>query len=283
MESLELPGFFVSTEWVQERLGQPGLRIIQAGGESYYEQAHLPGAVLLRYADILTSRDGVPGMRADCEHLAQVFGMLGLDSSTTVVVYDAAGGTDASRVVWTLTTMNHQRAAVLDGGLSQWMQERRPFEHEIHPVEPVLFLPECMDNSLSSLIDWQGVLRVVRGEEEAILIDTRTENEYLGMNMTGPRGHIPGALHMDWMENLRGRTNPLLKPDVELELMYNNLGLLDRDQPVITYCQTAHRAAQTWLVLRHLGFSQVKLYDGSIAEWGLRQLPFSMGPAPRGV
>ncbi|MBF0158119.1 MAG: sulfurtransferase [Magnetococcales bacterium] len=276
---MQLPGRFIDTEWLYTRLsgdvhadtGQ--LLLLQAGGESYYEQAHLPEALLLRYAEIITMRDGVPGMRADHDSLIQLFGSLGLDGRHDVVVYDGAGGTDACRVAWTLATLGQDNVAVLDGGITQWYQEKRPLESGM--IQPVVqtFAPVATENGMDWAIDWQGVLEIVEGHRSALLLDVRSEKEYLGINLTGPRGHIPGAIHLDWMDTLINRNSTLLKPVAELQQLFACAGLTDLDQPVVVYCQTGHRASQTWLLLRHIGCSRVQLYDGSMAEWGHHNLP----------
>ena len=36
----------------------------------------------------------------------------------------------------------------------------------------------------------------------------------------------------------------------------------------MTYCQSGYRAAHSWLVLKLLGFENVKNYIGSWYEWG---------------
>ena len=52
--------------------------------------------------------------------------------------------------------------------------------------------------------------------------------------------------------------------------MYKSAGVTP-DKQVITYCQTAVRAAHTLFTLRLLGYDKVQNYDGSWAEWGNRQ------------
>ncbi|MBF0124600.1 MAG: sulfurtransferase [Magnetococcales bacterium] len=273
---MELPGRFIDAEWLYTQLSgdnRDRLLVLQAGGESYYEQAHIPGALLLRYAEIITMIDGVPGMRASHDHLAHLFGSLGLDGSHAVVVYDAAGGTDASRVVWTLATLGQDHAAVLDGGIAQWYQEKRLLEDGM--VQPVArsFPAATDDHGSAWAIDWQGVLDIVEGRRTALMLDVRSEKEYLGTNLAGPRGHIPGAIHFDWMETLVNRNSTLLKPMPELQRLLAPIGVTDTEQEIVVYCQTGHRASQTWVLLRHLGFTQVRLYDGSMAEWGHLNLP----------
>ena len=55
------------------------------------------------------------------------------------------------------------------------------------------------------------------------------------------RGHIPDAVHLD-----------------------------AADKTVVTYCQTHHRGAHSYFVLRLLGYPRVVGYDRSWAEWGNR-------------
>ena len=40
------------------------------------------------------------------------------------------------------------------------------------------------------------------------------------------------------------------------------------EREIITYCQTHHRSAHTYIVLRHLGFPKVRGYHGSWSDWG---------------
>jgi thiosulfate/3-mercaptopyruvate sulfurtransferase len=37
---------------------------------------------------------------------------------------------------------------------------------------------------------------------------------------------------------------------------------------VIVYCQTHHRSAHTYVMLKSLGFEKVKGYPGSWSDWG---------------
>ena len=43
---------------------------------------------------------------------------------------------------------------------------------------------------------------------------------------------------------------------------------LPRDAEIVTYCQGAYRAANTYVALKKIGFKNVKVYLGSWGEWG---------------
>ena len=63
-----------------------------------------------------------------------------------------------------------------------------------------------------------------------------------------------------------------IKNDDELLKIYN----INKDASIVTYCQGAYRAANTFVALKKLGFTNVKVYLGSWGEWGNKlELPIS--------
>jgi thiosulfate/3-mercaptopyruvate sulfurtransferase len=42
---------------------------------------------------------------------------------------------------------------------------------------------------------------------------------------------------------------------------------------VLLYCNTARRISHTYVVLRHLGYTDVMFYEGSLTEWEARGGP----------
>lgn len=267
------PALFVDAMWLENHLNGPDMRIIQVGGEKYYPQFHVPGASLLSYKSLVTQRDSVPGVRADLPVLSDLFGPLGIGMETPVLAYDLSGGMDAARLVWTLRSLGHTANAMLDGGFGLWYKEKRPIDHAIPPVSPRPFVP----NPTS---DWEveaeEVLALCQPGQDTVLLDTRTPNEYHGRVLKGPRGHLAGARHLDWVTTLRHNNDPRIKERAELLALFADAGVETPAQRVVLYCETGHRASQVWLLLRHLGFPHVRLYDGSIAEWRVRGYPVTL-------
>ncbi|GAB0057719.1 Thiosulfate/3-mercaptopyruvate sulfurtransferase [Candidatus Magnetaquicoccaceae bacterium FCR-1] len=279
MNGLDFRSGFVTTDWLLEHLGRTGLRLVQVGGESHYPRMHLPGAVLVTYPEFTAQRDGLPAMFPEPADLERLFGRLGIGVQTPVVVYDLVGGTDAARFAWTLARAGHAGArAILDGGLPVWYQRQLPLDSAIPRIEAVTFTarPDAACEA-----DREQVLATIASHAEGMLLDSRSRNEYLGLTLRGPRGHLPGAVHLDWIDTLMGRQDPRLQSDEALRALYAAIGIDDPTREVIVYCETAHRAAHTWAVLRHLGWEKVRLYDGSISEWRLYDLPVVAGDTPR--
>lgn len=272
-----LPGLFVDTQWLQNHLETPGLRILQVGGEKYYPQHHIPGAVFLPYPQLITLRDGVPGIRADTSSLVQLFGQLGIQIDTPVVAYDLSGGMDAARTLWTLTTLGHQKGAMLDGGFGAWFKEGRPMDFQVPKITPVTFSP---NPTLEWEVDESQVIMASQNKLPMLIVDTRSPREYQGLTMRLPRGHIAGAVHLNWTDSVIHNNDPRIKDPDTLKTLFAQIGLTDPEQEVIVYCETGHRASQTWLLLRHMGFKRVRLYDGSMAEWRAQNLPVVAGENP---
>ncbi len=272
------PGLFVDTQWLEAHLHSAEFRLLQIGGEKYYPQVHIPGAALLSFKDLITQRDGVPGMRADNGFLAERFSQAGITLDTPLLVYDMGNGMDAARGVWTLASLGHPALAMLDGGLGLWYQENRPLVDSPPPRPTARFLPRPNPEWEATVVQ---VMAAAQPDQTTLLLDTRTPQEYLGLTVREPRGHIAGARLFNWTDALRGPQDSRLKGQEELLSRLAELGMIDPRQEIIVYCETGYRAAHTWLLLRQLGFSRVRLYDGSIAEWRLLGYPVVAGESPR--
>lgn len=120
----------------------------------------------------------------------------------------------------------------------------------------------------------QDVLDAVRLGHVQI-VDARTQDEYDGWCVSPPgpdnhgaerAGHIPGARHLHYRDFF-DETDTLLPQDALQERV--RASGLSPDTAVIVYCRLSHRASVVAYVLRErLGFSDVRLYDGSWTEWG---------------
>ena len=272
------PGLFVDIPWLEAHLDDPKLRIVQIGGEEYFPRFHIPGASLLSLRDLLTIRQCVPGVRADSALLAQLFAQVGVSLETPVLFYDLGSGMDAARAVWTLASLGHPSVALLQGGFAIWYRENRPMQADFSPRQAVSFIPQP---NPAWEVTAAEVLVAAQDQQGPILLDTRTPQEYLGQGNREPRGHIAGALLFNWLDALCNPQDPRLLPEESLQDRFAQLGLVDKQREVIVYCETGHRASHTWLLLRHLGFTRVRLYDGSIAEWRLLRYPVVAGNQPR--
>jgi thiosulfate/3-mercaptopyruvate sulfurtransferase len=93
------------------------------GRESFLE-FHIPGGVFL---DLNTLRDlARPAHVVDAEGFGDVMSRLGVGSDDGVVVYDTDGGVWSGRLWWALRLYGHKSVRILDGGFTNWVQQRLP-------------------------------------------------------------------------------------------------------------------------------------------------------------
>jgi thiosulfate/3-mercaptopyruvate sulfurtransferase len=253
----------VSGAQLREQLAQgKTVRIVDVG-RSYmeYKSGHLPGAVYVDQTDLIATRDGVPGMLPPVEQVVKVLEQAGIGGAE-VILYDDSGGLWASRLFWTLEYLGHERVKILDGGIDAWRTENGDLEEgEVNPARGT-FIPDINDDRLVDL-EW---VQTNLGNPEVILVDARSQAEYTGsVARSYAGGHIPGAVLLNWQGNLDkdGKFLPL----AELRRRFGEKGVLDR-ATAVTYCQIGVRAAHDYFALRLLEHPDVRLYDGSWAEWG---------------
>ena len=106
------------------------------------------------------------------------------------------------------------------------------------------------------------------GDPTVAILDARSVAEYDGKDKRARRvGHIPGAVNLNWTTTIDQTRKMRLKEQQELRKMLSAIGVTP-DKEVIVYCHTHHRSSHTYIMLKALGFPNVKAYPGSWSEWG---------------
>ncbi len=243
----------VSRDWLADRLGQPGVSVVDVRDEWEYEGiGHVPGAANVPF-DSFRSEDGDEGMLPGAEVFADLMSKAGVARDDTVVAYDDTHGVFAARFVVTALAYGHEDVRLLDGDFSAWTREHPSDRGGVDP-EPTDYAAERATES--PLVPREAVEEAI--ESDAVLVDTREPWEY-------EEGHIPGAVQIDWRD-LVDEESRGLKPRAELESILADHGIAP-DRRVVLYCNTARRISHTYLVLRHLGYEDVAFYEGSLTEW----------------
>ncbi len=259
------PSFLIEPEQAQALLKQEKLLIIDLSRAESYLQHHLQGAVNLNYKHLISGLLPAPGALPGLDRLNALFDALGLQQDTTVLVYDDEGNGKACRFIWTLDVIGHQRYYMLNGGIHSWLDEGYPISHDACRPQPVTTTLRSLHDSPRAGKDY--ILSII-GRPGHILLDTRSLGEYNGERGGGfRRGHIPGAVHFDWLQAMDRHNSLRYLPDQDLRDKLEVLGITP-DKEIIPYCYTFHRSSHTYVMLKHLGYPNVKGYAGSWSEWG---------------
>jgi len=263
MNSTRLP-LLIEPDTLEDASGEDNLLIVDIGKAATYAQLHIPGAVHLDYTRITAARKPVMGLLPDEATLAAVLSAVGISEHTHVVAYDDEGGGCAARLLWTLECAGHRHYSLLNGGLHAWANEAHA--RAIAPVTPIAgrFLPRPDSRPAAD----SAYIKQRLGNPDTCLLDVRSPAEFTGQRKFATHGgHIPGAVNLEWTQLMDQQRNLRFRADDELTDMLAAQGVTP-DREVITYCQTHHRSAHTWLVLKHLGFERLKAYPGSWSDWG---------------
>jgi thiosulfate/3-mercaptopyruvate sulfurtransferase len=280
------PERLVSTEWLAEHLGEPGLVVVESDEDVLlYETGHIEGAVKIDWHTDLN--DPVLRDYLDGEGFAKLLGAKGIRRDDTVVIYGDKNNWWAAYALWVFTLFGHEDVRLLDGGRAKWEAEGRPYTTEV-PVREQVEYPVVERDDTAVRAFKEDVLAHLGNP----LIDVRSPEEYVGDRTTAPAypeegtlraGHIPSAQNVPWAKAVA--EDGTFKPKDELDAIYRDgAGLKDGDS-VIAYCRIGERSSHTWFVLTHLlGFEGVRNYDGSWTEWGSAvRVPIVKGAEPGAV
>lgn len=260
------PRLIIEPDALEKHLHDPDIVIVDLCKPQQYAQAHVPGARFVSYGDIVRIEKPVAGLLPRDADFSALVSSLGISADKTVVAYDDEGGGCAARFIWTLHVFGHENTALLNGGLYSWANEGHPLTTEAPaPVNSAYTL----SNTGRFTTDRDYIISRLNDEHTALL-DARSLAEYSGEKKYAERGgHIPGAKRFEWTDAMDRSRNLRMLPAEQIQPKLDELGIT-RDGEVIVYCQSHHRSAYSWLMLRALGYDDVKGYPGSWSDWGNR-------------
>ena len=236
--------------------------LVQVTSRALFEQAHIPGAVLIEPAELVCGIPPASGKLPSTAQIAAPLSRVGYQPDQRIIAFDDEGGGWAGRLFWTLDVIGHYDWAYLDGGLHAWHAAGLPLAQGAStpaPAEPC----EITINT-DPIAEIPDVMAAI-DDADSVIWDVRSAEEYAGLRSgSARRGHIPGAVNLDW-ELLKDANRQLRLID-NLDDVAASLGLLQAKQ-IITHCQTHHRSGLSYLVGRLLGLN-IKAFHGSWAEWG---------------
>ncbi|WP_185034199.1 sulfurtransferase [Streptomyces candidus] len=265
-----LPGPLVGVEWLAERLGAPGLVVLDASvGRHRLKGPWIPEA---RVFDI----DGEMSQQGEAHppHTMLAAGQfaarvraLGMDSGDRVVVYDAAGIYSSARAWWMLRAMGFEEVAVLNGGLPAWRAAGLPVKDSYRqgPFPDGNFAAQRTPGAFVG----GDEVREALDDPETVVLDARSRGRFDGTEpepRAGVRGgHMPGSVNLPFahLQDAAGR----MRSASELRDMFAQVA--GGTERLVVSCGSGVTACVLALGARLAGYGgAVAVYDGSWSEWG---------------
>ena len=259
----------VSTKWVADNLENENVKIIDIRKAEDYDSGHLPGALNYSKKELQVESDGVKGLIPPSSDISNKLSSLGVKSDDTILIYDGNKNLWSTRFLWTLDVYGHDDAKMMDGSFGLWEKENRTITTDVPSISASTY--NFTGTANSELITSIDTVLGSLDDSSSVVLDTRGAEEFAGRDVRANRGgHIPGSIHVEWVNNVDEDGRFL--PAADLKKLYGTADVTDDLGDIYTLCQTAVRATHSWFVLADLlGFDNVSVYDGSWTEWGNKE------------
>ncbi len=296
------PDLLVTPEWLQPRLGRPGLAILECtatlqpqpvgpsryvSGRPAFERDHIPGARHVDMRDEMSDPAGrYPYTLPTPAQLEARLATVGVGADDHIVLYARGNVMAATRIWYVLHALGASRVSLLDGGYVRWVAEGRPVWRagespaEASPDAPAAtasgapFGARPVTGRVADLAAVQASL----DDPATCRINALTSEQFHGTGGAhyGRPGRIPRSVSVPARDLLDPRTGCFLDRET-LRARMEAAGAFDASR-VIVYCGGGIAATVDAFVLALLGHPDWAVYDNSLLEWSARpEMPMERG------
>ena len=267
----------VSVDWLNQNIKNKDVIILDAtipkatDKNNVLSSECIPNAVFFDLKKQFSTQNALfPNTAPTAEQFEKAAQKLGINSNSTIVIYDQHGVYSSPRAWWLFKLMGHNNVFVLDGGLPEWKKQN-------HTLKPDYFIPNQIGNfkikfNQNLFTSKEDVLSNLASKQK-LVIDARSEQRFLGLS-DEPRkglraGHIPQSKNLYYAKLTPEHK---LLNQVELKDLFEQLNTDNR--PIIYSCGSGITACILALAGAEIGLNDFSIYDGSWTEWGtLTELP----------
>lgn len=271
-------GILVSTQWLQDHMKDPELRIIDRQdvepGEEFYAKGHIPNSIRM-------PTNAIKGMRLGIQEMLVVKDLIcyleenGISPDHHVVLVSRSDRFPAAtRVFWALDLLGHKKASVLDGGIDKWSAEKRPMTSESPRFNKTSY-PVRLDRE--RLMTGDELAGYVGGLKELgiVVVDSRRPEEHAGAKMSRASekiGRIPGAVGLFFTNILTGKDYKEFKSAREIKTIFESQGITP-DKHTVFSCVSGCFGTVLYFGARLLNYPNAAVYDGGWIEWSGKDYP----------
>ncbi len=258
--TLAHPGYLVSAKQLMSEQGSAGLLVLDVRDSSAYRSGHIPGAVNLPLSELqhsvrLSNGNESPAIVKPARQIRRAFRSAGIDASSRIVIYDGGVTYLSTRVWWMLDYYGHAHIAILNGGLPAWKAAGgRVSTASVRPRQGS-FRPVPDPNKIATY----SYVEAHIGTTATSICDALSASSYRS-------GAIRGSLNVPWSETLQSSAFGGFKEANQLASLLESAGL-HKNSNIIFYCQRGYVSSVEYFVARALGYTHVRLYDGSLSDF----------------
>ncbi len=244
-------------------LGEPGK------GNKEYLKSHLQGAIFLDLDELSCQSNDLPHMFPQDKQFAKFTRNFGIEINNEIIIYDQNGFFSSSRVWFMFKYFGFKKIKILDGGINKWKKMNLPLTKIIKGRKKSNYLNNKIKAGI--LIKKKDLEKSISSKSNNLkIIDARPKKRFLGIDPEPRHGLIKGnikySINIPYYSIVE--KNGTLKTIQKLKELILKDNEIDKQNEIVCYCGSGITACNIILVLEILGFTKIKLYDGSWAEWG---------------
>lgn len=258
---------FIKPNELKTSFQDKNLIILDVDNEEYYNKSHITNAIFVDVNRFINKDSSYLAMKSASD-IENELSKLGIKSNSQVIIYShntQKGLLNSSYMALVLISHGFENVSILDGGYMAWV-----FENE--------FLTSSKDSTKKEETIFKAKKTNIRVNTtyvknslgKVVMLDSRDTPYYYGTKRSkniASIGHIPFAKSSYFNDKfLRDSTIRDIK---ELNEIFIDGYELKKDDKVIVYSDNIFSASINWYILyKHLGFSNAKIYENSLLEWG---------------
>ncbi len=238
-------------------------------GQKEYNKSHLEGAIFFDLEKLSDNSISLPHMIPKKDKFINFAKKNGLNHEHQIIIYDQEGFFSSTRVWFTFMFFGFKKIKILNGGIKKWKKLKLPTTNVVKKIIKSNFnLKTTASNNIISKKELEKI--IINKKSNTKIIDARPENRYFG-NVEEPRpnlkkGNIMFSINIPFDSIIDN--NSSIKNFSQLENIIFTKNKIEKNNIIICYCGSGVTACNIIFALNILGCKNVKLYDGSWAEWG---------------
>jgi thiosulfate/3-mercaptopyruvate sulfurtransferase len=275
---IEIPkNHLVDTQWLLKNLDNPKLKIVDTREKKEYDAGHLKNAINVPKSAYFQGFMGsdIKKLYNTPEQMTAIFQNSGITQTDTVLFYSAGikdeDFGDSASGLWNAWVYGFENSVILNGGYAKWIYENKPTTIEVPTVTKSDF--EFSSYKKGTLSNISDILDAIY-DENIQISDARVSKAYLG-NDTNKElarfGRIPTAKLTPVVRQVKfvnEKYYEIINQEEAIKALTNNGFGIELDKPLITYCNTGHKARGLWFVAKFIAnMKDVSVYDGGILEY----------------
>ncbi|MFD2541406.1 sulfurtransferase [Lacinutrix gracilariae] len=272
MSNIQLDRSIVSVDWLHDNIHASNLVILNAtipkvvvDKDASSEGFQIPNTLFFDIKKKFSNvDDAFPSAFPSEETFTNSAQELGINKDAAIVLYDEKGIYSSARAWWLFKAFGHDNVAVLNGGFPEWKRKNFPIVNKQAPKTTVgNFQAKQQENYM---VFFKDILKIQEDSNYTIL-DARSAQRFNGL-VAEPReglrsGNIPNSKNLPFEDLLK---NKQLLPKEEIQTIFNQV--TKQQENLVFSCGSGITACVLALAATELGYTNLRVYDGSWTEYG---------------